>query len=61
MSQLPRLWRVNKPDFCIWVITAAAGIVLDLELSIAVGLVTSLVSVVVVSQLAVGVVGGVSR
>lgn len=58
---LPTLWRVNKPDFFIWVLTALVSILADLDLGLMAGVGFSLLTVLMVSQLATGTLLGKSE
>lgn len=58
---LPSLWRVNKPDFFIWLITASVSIVGDLDLGLLAGVTSSVFSILVVSQLTPGKLLGKSE
>lgn len=35
---LPRLWKLNKPDFLIWIVTFVVSIALDVSISLGVGI-----------------------
>nr|KAG5709111.1 hypothetical protein BaRGS_028567 [Batillaria attramentaria] len=54
IRNLRSLWHVNKPDFFIWLLTAVASVFGDLDIGLLVGVVFSMVTVLVVSQLADG-------
>ncbi|KAK1169008.1 pendrin-like isoform X1 [Acipenser oxyrinchus oxyrinchus] len=47
---VPRLWRQNKTDSIIWVVTCAASIILGLDLGLLAGLVFELATVVIRTQ-----------
>ena len=58
VSVLKLLWHVNKSDFFIWLLTAVASVLGDLDIGLLVGVIFSMVTVLMVSQLAKGRVLG---
>lgn len=46
------MWRVNKLDFLTWVVTALASLLVDLDIGLLVGVSFSILTVLIVSQLA---------
>ena len=58
IRNLKSLWHVNKSDFFIWVLTAVFSVFGDLDIGLLVGVVFSMVTVLLVSQLAKGTVLG---
>lgn len=48
--QLPRLWKVNKYDFTVWVATVASGVFIDFEYALYCGVGLSIFLVVFQSQ-----------
>ncbi|KAK2832302.1 hypothetical protein Q7C36_015764 [Tachysurus vachellii] len=48
--ELPSIWKTDKADFIIWVVTCAASIILSLDLGLAVGLGVELLTVVFRAQ-----------
>ena len=58
IRNLKSLWHVNKADFFIWILTAVVSVFGDLDIGLLVGVVFSMVTVLVVSQLAKGRVLG---
>lgn len=51
---LPQIWRINKYDFGIWVITNSVGVLVNLDYGIIAGIGVSILSIVVQSQLTKG-------
>lgn len=51
---LPHIWRINKYDFGIWVITNSVGVLVNLDYGIIAGIGVSVLSVVIQSQLTKG-------
>ena len=58
IRNLKSLWHVNKADFFIWLLTAVVSVFGDLDIGLLAGVVFSMVTVLVVSQLAKGRVLG---
>ena len=58
MSLLKVMWHVNKADFFIWLLTVVVSVFGDLDIGLLAGVVFSMVTVLVVSQLAKGRVLG---
>lgn len=52
------MWHVNKADFFIWLLTVVVSVFGDLDIGLLAGVVFSMVTVLVVSQLAKGRVLG---
>ncbi|XP_025087547.1 sulfate transporter-like isoform X2 [Pomacea canaliculata] len=46
------LWYVNKPDFFIWVLTASVSVLVGLDIGLLAGVLFSLLTILLVSQLA---------
>ncbi|KAK7099201.1 prestin-like [Littorina saxatilis] len=57
---LKQLWYINKSDFFIWLLTAVCSVFGDLDIGLLVGVVVSMVTVLIVSQLAKGTLLGKS-
>jgi len=49
---LPRIWRINKYDFVIWVVTNAVGVLVDLNYGIMAGVGISIVLIILRDQCA---------
>ncbi|XP_070200357.1 prestin-like [Littorina saxatilis] len=58
IRNLKPFWHVNKPDFFIWILTAFVSVFGDLDIGLLAGVVFSMVTVLVVSQLAKGTLLG---
>ena len=58
IRNLKSLWHVNKADFFIWLLTVVVSVFGDLDIGLLAGVVFSMVTVLVVSQLAKGRVPG---
>lgn len=53
-KSLPQIWRINKFDFGIWVITNSVGVLVNLDYGIIAGIGVSILSIVIQSQLTKG-------
>ncbi|PAA51007.1 hypothetical protein BOX15_Mlig016666g2 [Macrostomum lignano] len=50
VEQLPRLWRTNRYDFSIWIVTLAAILGLDLPIGLGIGVAFSLLTIIYRTQ-----------
>ena len=57
---LPKIWKINKYDFTIWIVTNISATLLDLYYGLIIGLLCSFVSVVVQNQVESGYLINVS-
>lgn len=51
---LKRIWKVNKYDFVIWIVTCASATLIDIDIGIGVGVGTSILALVIQNQMARG-------
>lgn len=58
---LPTIWKINKYDFCIWVLTNSVGILVDLNYGIIAGVGVSILLTVIHDQFSAGHLVGVSN
>ena len=61
VRQLPNLWRVSKADFVIWLATALVSILVDLDIGLIVGVGTSILTIIIQSQISFGYLVGSSE
>jgi anti-anti-sigma factor len=59
-GNLPSIWRINKYDICIWLVTNSVGILVDLDYGIIVGVGISIFLVIVRDQISAGSTIGLS-
>lgn len=59
-GDIPRLWRINKFDCIIWLITCSVSVLVDLDYGLIAGIGFSILSIVIQNQMASGKVIGYS-
>lgn len=57
-GDLPKIWRINKLDFCIWIISCFVSVFVNLDYGIIAGIGFSIVSVIIQHQMTSGVLIG---
>ncbi|CAC5369612.1 unnamed protein product [Mytilus coruscus] len=59
-GDIPRLWRINKFDCIIWLITCSVSVLVDLDYGLMAGIGFSILSIVIQNQMASGKIIGYS-
>ena len=58
---LPSIWKINKYDFVIWIVTNSTAVLLDLDYGLLIGVGVSILLVVVQNQMTSGYLVGVAK
>ena len=53
-QDLPHMWRVNRYDFFVWIVTFIAVSILDIDIGLAIGILISILTIIVETHMAKG-------